>query len=211
MQNLLLWSFSFGIISHKTQKIIVSNFPYVSFSTSARDENCSAIDQKVSTCTLWVFIFRSQLSDLCSQERYRFRLVHSEKQTSNTGSNELLTFGTRSGTRQGVEAHVFRVESVRDLSAWSRALVHGAHNAAALVKEVSCRKYTHYALSMPLIVHCNKYEPVMPRWTQIECSIVLVLLAHNHALCSKIAFKRAPIHPSNKTLSYHWRRALISN
>ena len=55
-------------------------------------------------------------------------------------ASELLTFGTRSGTRQGVEAHVFRVETQRDLSAWSRALVQGAQQAALLVKEVSCRK-----------------------------------------------------------------------
>jgi len=66
------------------------------------------------------------------------RLVHSGKQMSSLGGNEVLTFGTRSGTRQGVEAHVFRVETQRDLSSWSRALVQGTHQAAVLIKEVSC-------------------------------------------------------------------------
>lgn len=71
---------------------------------------------------------------------YLHRLVHSGKHTSIVGGGEVLTFGTRSGTRQGIEAHVFRVETQRDLSSWSRSLVQGAHTAAVLVKEVSCRK-----------------------------------------------------------------------
>ncbi len=55
--------------------------------------------------------------------------------------NEVLTFGLRSGTRQGVEAHTFRVETPRDLSTWSRAAVQAAHHAASLIKEVSCSEY----------------------------------------------------------------------
>ena len=71
--------------------------------------------------------------------------MHSGKQLSAVGQREVLSFGTRSGTRQGVEAHVFRTESQRDLSAWSRNLVQGVNTAALLVKEVSCRKYiVHY-------------------------------------------------------------------
>ena len=67
--------------------------------------------------------------------------MHSGKSGSGlSGGNEVLTFGTRSGTRQGVEAHVFRVETQRDLAAWARALVQGAQQAAMLVKEVACRK-----------------------------------------------------------------------
>ncbi|XP_071480494.1 beta-1-syntrophin-like [Diadema setosum] len=49
-----------------------------------------------------------------------------------------LTFGTRTGTRSGIEAHLFRVDTRRDLAAWTRQLVQGAHNAAVLVKEVTC-------------------------------------------------------------------------
>ncbi|XP_050395806.1 beta-1-syntrophin [Patella vulgata] len=62
------------------------------------------------------------------------RLVHSGKQ-SNQG-HEVMTFGTRSGTRNGVELHVFRVETQRDLAFWSRALVQGSHGAALITKEI---------------------------------------------------------------------------
>lgn len=48
-----------------------------------------------------------------------------------------LTFATRTGSRQGVEMHVFRVETHRDLSAWTRVLVQGCHAAAELIKEVT--------------------------------------------------------------------------
>ncbi|XP_038069960.1 beta-1-syntrophin-like isoform X1 [Patiria miniata] len=49
-----------------------------------------------------------------------------------------LTFGTRTGTRNGIEAHLFRVDTRRDLGAWTRHLVQGSHNAAVLVKEIVC-------------------------------------------------------------------------
>ena len=68
------------------------------------------------------------------------RLVHSGRQMTALSGNEVLTFGLRSGTRTGVEAHTFRVETQRDLSTWSRAVVQAAHNAAVLIKEVSCSK-----------------------------------------------------------------------
>jgi len=70
------------------------------------------------------------------------RLVHSGKQPvlSSQEHAEILTFGTRSGTRQGVEAHVFRVETPRDLSTWTRVLVQGVNNAVLLVREVSTSK-----------------------------------------------------------------------
>ena len=54
---------------------------------------------------------------------------------------EVLLFGIRSGTRQGIESHIFRVETHRDVATWTRVLVQGAHAAASLVKEVSCRMW----------------------------------------------------------------------
>lgn len=66
------------------------------------------------------------------------RLVHSGRQYNPTTETDVLTFGTRSGTRQGVDTHIFRVETQRDLANWSRTLVQGAHGAAVLVKEVTC-------------------------------------------------------------------------
>lgn len=65
------------------------------------------------------------------------RLVHSG-QGSNHIQNEEMTFGTRTGTRKGVEAHMFRVETPRELANWSRSLVQGSHDAAALIKEINC-------------------------------------------------------------------------
>ncbi|XP_025029258.1 beta-2-syntrophin isoform X2 [Python bivittatus] len=63
------------------------------------------------------------------------RLVHSGCRSPCLGSD--LTFATRTGSRQGIEMHVFRVETHRDLSTWTRTLVQGCHAAAELIKEVS--------------------------------------------------------------------------
>lgn len=67
------------------------------------------------------------------------RLVHSGHGSTHI-QNEDLTFGTRTGTRKGVEAHMFRVETPRELANWSRSLVQGAHDAALLIKEINCGK-----------------------------------------------------------------------
>ena len=70
---------------------------------------------------------------------YLCRLVHSGP----TGNNKMgaeLTFSTRTGTRNGVECHLFRVERPKELTTWSHALVNGAHHAAALIKEINCGK-----------------------------------------------------------------------
>lgn len=48
-----------------------------------------------------------------------------------------LSFGLRSGTKHGVETHVFRVDSAKELSTWTHLLVEGCHNAAELTKEVT--------------------------------------------------------------------------
>jgi len=66
------------------------------------------------------------------------RLVHSGKQPALTTSGaEVLTFGTRSGTRNGVEAHVFRVQTSRDLASWTHAMVQGVNSSVLHVREVS--------------------------------------------------------------------------
>ena len=67
------------------------------------------------------------------------RLVHSG-QANNHLHNDDLMFGTRTGSRKGVEAHMFRVETSRELATWSRSLVQGAHDAASLIKEINCGK-----------------------------------------------------------------------
>ncbi|NXY16551.1 SNTB2 protein, partial [Atrichornis clamosus] len=65
------------------------------------------------------------------------RLVHSGTGRRSPALGSELTFATRTGSRQGVEMHVFRVETHRDLSAWTRVLVQGCHAAAELIKEVT--------------------------------------------------------------------------
>ena len=63
---------------------------------------------------------------------------------SGHGNNRIqlqdLCFGTRTGSRKGVEAHLFRVETPRELAHWSRSIVQGAHDAAILIKEINCGK-----------------------------------------------------------------------
>ena len=66
------------------------------------------------------------------------RLVHSGATGSNSLSGAELTFSTRTGTRNGVESHLFRVERPKELANWSHALVNGAHHAAKLIKEINC-------------------------------------------------------------------------
>ncbi|NWU73674.1 SNTB2 protein, partial [Pterocles burchelli] len=65
------------------------------------------------------------------------RLVHSGAGCRSPVLGSELTFATRTGSRQGVEMHVFRAETHRDLSAWTRVLVQGCHAAAELLREVS--------------------------------------------------------------------------
>lgn len=66
-----------------------------------------------------------------------FRLVHSGPGKTSPLLDSELSFGLRSGTKQGVETHVFRVDSAKDLSTWTHLLVEGCHNAAELIKEVT--------------------------------------------------------------------------
>ncbi|KAM3878514.1 alpha-1-syntrophin [Diretmus argenteus] len=65
------------------------------------------------------------------------RLVHSGLGKSFPPLDLELSFGLRSGTKQGVETHVFRVDSAKDLSTWTHLLVEGCHHAAELVQEVT--------------------------------------------------------------------------
>lgn len=65
------------------------------------------------------------------------RLVHSGPGKTSPLLDSELSFGLRSGTKQGVETHVFRVDSAKELSTWTHLLVDGCHNAAELIKEVT--------------------------------------------------------------------------
>ncbi|XP_015351797.1 beta-2-syntrophin [Marmota marmota marmota] len=65
------------------------------------------------------------------------RLVHSGSGCRSPSLGSDLTFATRTGSRQGIEMHLFKVETHRDLSTWTRILVQGCHAAAELIKEIS--------------------------------------------------------------------------
>ncbi|XP_014388520.1 PREDICTED: beta-1-syntrophin, partial [Myotis brandtii] len=81
------------------------------------------------------------------------RLVHSGPGKGSPQTGVDLSFATRTGTRQGIETHLFRAEISRDLSHWTRSIVQGCHNSAELITEVTtactyrnqeCRLTIHY-------------------------------------------------------------------
>ncbi|XP_069477666.1 beta-1-syntrophin [Ambystoma mexicanum] len=65
------------------------------------------------------------------------RLVHSTPSKGSPQSGVDLSFATRTGTRQGIDTHLFRAETHKDLSLWTRQIVQGCHNAAERIKEVT--------------------------------------------------------------------------
>uniref|UniRef100_A0A672FN90 Syntrophin, basic 1 n=1 Tax=Salarias fasciatus TaxID=181472 RepID=A0A672FN90_SALFA len=81
------------------------------------------------------------------------RLVHSSPDRGSPHSGTELFFATRTGTRLGIETHLFRAETTKDLSLWTRQIVNGCHASAEMIKEVStsclyrgqeCRLVIHY-------------------------------------------------------------------
>ncbi|EEB10498.1 conserved hypothetical protein [Pediculus humanus corporis] len=61
------------------------------------------------------------------------RLVSSTRQTDS------IVFNVRCGTGEGVITHFLRAETHRDLAAWARALVQGAHQCVSNQRELVCR------------------------------------------------------------------------
>ncbi|XP_041758467.1 beta-1-syntrophin-like isoform X1 [Coregonus clupeaformis] len=81
------------------------------------------------------------------------RLVHSGPDRGSPQPGVELSFATRTGTRLGIEAHLFRAETCKDLSLWTRHIVTGCHSSAQMIKEVTtscmykgqeCRLVIHY-------------------------------------------------------------------
>ncbi|EHB18267.1 Beta-1-syntrophin [Heterocephalus glaber] len=81
------------------------------------------------------------------------RLVHSGPGKGSPQAGLELSFATRTGTKQGIETHLFRAEVSKDLSQWTRSIVQGCHNSAELIAEVTtactyknqeCRLTVHY-------------------------------------------------------------------
>lgn len=63
--------------------------------------------------------------------------MHSGPSKGSVPYDTELSFALRTGTRHGVDTHLFSVESPQELAAWTRQLVDGCHRAAEGVQEVS--------------------------------------------------------------------------
>ncbi|KAJ7338098.1 hypothetical protein JRQ81_010667 [Phrynocephalus forsythii] len=98
-------------------------------------------------------IKESWFSPLHSYPLLATRLVHSGPGKGSPQTGVDLSFATRTGTREGIESHLFRTETSRDLSLWTRSIVQSCHNAAELSTEITtactyknqeCRLTIHY-------------------------------------------------------------------
>ncbi|XP_068425644.1 beta-1-syntrophin isoform X2 [Clinocottus analis] len=68
------------------------------------------------------------------------RLVHSGPDRGSPHSGTELFFATRTGTRLGIETHLFRTETTKDLSLWTRHIVNGCNASAEMIKEVTTKR-----------------------------------------------------------------------
>ncbi|XP_067163597.1 alpha-1-syntrophin [Apteryx mantelli] len=83
------------------------------------------------------------------------RLVHSGPAKGSPLYDAELSFALRTGTRLGVQTHLFSLETHRDLALWTRMLVDGTHGAAELVQEVSAA-CTWNGQDCTLSIHIDK-------------------------------------------------------
>lgn len=94
------------------------------------------------------------------------RLVHSGPGKGSPQVGVDLSFATRTGTRQGIETHLFRAETSRDLSHWTRSIVQGCHNSAELITEIttggSCRLWATNCTPSPLVLERGLHVVSMP-------------------------------------------------
>ncbi|KAL0963377.1 hypothetical protein UPYG_G00305580 [Umbra pygmaea] len=106
------------------------------------------------------------------------RLVHSGPDRGSPKPGGELSFATRTGTRLGIEAHLFRAETSKDLAMWTRHIVTGCHSSAEMIKEVStsclykgqeCRLVIHYEQGFSVLPephqadhgHQNQAKPLL--------------------------------------------------
>ncbi|XP_056618378.1 beta-1-syntrophin [Triplophysa dalaica] len=100
------------------------------------------------------------------------RLVHSGPDKGSPQPGSELSFATRTGTRLGIETHLFRAETCKDLSLWTRHIVSGCHASAEMIKEVTtscmyqgqdCRLVIHYERGFSVIAdrdECSLAQPL---------------------------------------------------
>ncbi|MBN3324702.1 SNTB1 protein, partial [Atractosteus spatula] len=99
------------------------------------------------------------------------RLVHSGPDKGSPQPGLELSFATRTGTRQGIESHLFRAETSKDLSMWTRHIVNGCHNSAELIREVTtscvyknqeCRLTIHYEQGFSVCAELDNGSSLKP-------------------------------------------------
>ncbi|KAI1894216.1 hypothetical protein AGOR_G00113540 [Albula goreensis] len=99
------------------------------------------------------------------------RLVHSGPDRGSPQPGLELSFATRTGTRLGIEAHIFRAETSKDLSLWTRHIVTGCHASAEMIKEVTtscmyrnqeCRLTIHYEQGFSVLAELDEGPLLKP-------------------------------------------------
>ncbi|KAJ8288467.1 hypothetical protein COCON_G00011260 [Conger conger] len=99
------------------------------------------------------------------------RLVYSGPDRGSPQPGLELSFATRTGTRLGIEAHLFRAETNKDLSLWTRHIVTGCHASAEMIKEVTtscmyknqeCRLTIHYEQGFSVLAELEGASLLQP-------------------------------------------------
>ncbi|KAM6909803.1 beta-1-syntrophin [Xenentodon cancila] len=83
------------------------------------------------------------------------RLVHSGPDRGSPRCGTELLFATRTGTRLGIETHLFRAETTKELSLWTRHIVNACHASAEMIKEVTTSCLYH-SQECRLVIHYEK-------------------------------------------------------
>uniref|UniRef100_A0A915HEW1 Syntrophin n=1 Tax=Romanomermis culicivorax TaxID=13658 RepID=A0A915HEW1_ROMCU len=107
------------------------------------------------------------------------RLVHTTSRSDPviSGLTDIISFTTRTGTKQGIESHVLRVETHRDLAIWVKTIVRTTYEACALIREVSCpcvwqgrdcRLVLHYDLGLTLMSNTSANSTTLPNATSLS-------------------------------------------
>ncbi|XP_066869520.1 alpha-1-syntrophin isoform X2 [Kogia breviceps] len=93
------------------------------------------ITTRIHVAATWKIRWRQGMGAVMLESWWR--LVHSGPSKGSLSYDAELSFALRTGTRHGVDTHLFSVESPQELAAWTRQLVDGCHRAAEGVQEVS--------------------------------------------------------------------------
>lgn len=124
-------------------------------------------------------------------------LVHSGPDRGSPHSGTELFFATRTGTRLGIETHLFRAETTKDLSVWTRHIVNGCHSSAEMIKEVTTSESGYITRILKYLYNgdynVQRQEPTesMKSWTEWSeqhrslCSVFGCFQRSVQACCSQ--------------------------